>query len=197
MSNSQLSPTPHHHQEEGRRRNFSSCSDHSWIKTTAIFSSLTFEFEYFFFCELLSLQHKTLVLWYTFIPWKKFKLWRMFYLSEFFRWGWMCNILWVNIVLLSSFLLLLLASSGLPQVSLFYLSIEMIQSGKLFLKSDSWSNKAFKKYEDVIQIKTSLFDQQSNFKNDFSGWMIDTCCRGLAPLQRSSQRILQSQPTRP
>ena len=54
-----------HQREEGRRRNFSSCSDHSWIKTTAIFSSLTFEFEYFFFCRLLSLQHTTLVLWYT------------------------------------------------------------------------------------------------------------------------------------
>ena len=45
--------------------NFSSCSDDSWIITTAIFSSLTFEFEYFFFSELLSLQHKTLILWYT------------------------------------------------------------------------------------------------------------------------------------
>ena len=33
---------------------------------TAIFSSLTFEFEDFFFCGLLSLQHKTLDLWYTF-----------------------------------------------------------------------------------------------------------------------------------
>ena len=68
-SNSQLSPWPHHHREEGRRRtqqkmNFSSCSDHSWIKTTVIFSSLTFEFEYFFFSGLLSLWHKTLVLWY-------------------------------------------------------------------------------------------------------------------------------------
>ena len=52
--------------EEGRNKkmNFSSCRDHSWIKTTAIFSSLTFEFGYFFFCRLLSLQHKMLVLWY-------------------------------------------------------------------------------------------------------------------------------------
>ena len=64
VSNSQLSHTPRHHREEGRRRNFSICSDHTWIKTTSIFSSLTFEFEYFFFCRLLSLQHKTLVLWY-------------------------------------------------------------------------------------------------------------------------------------
>ena len=31
---------------------------------TAIFSSLTFKFEYFFFCGLLSLQHNTLVLCY-------------------------------------------------------------------------------------------------------------------------------------
>ena len=65
VSNSQLSHTHHHHREEGRRRNFSSCSDHCWIKTTAIFFFLTFEFEYFFFCRLLSLQHKTLVLWYN------------------------------------------------------------------------------------------------------------------------------------
>ena len=53
VSYSRLSHTLRHYREEGRRRNFSSCSDHSWIKTTAIFSSLTFE--YFFFCELLSL----------------------------------------------------------------------------------------------------------------------------------------------
>ena len=52
--------------EEGRiKMNFSSCSDHSLIKKTAIFSSLAFEFGYFFFCGLLSLQHKTLVLLYT------------------------------------------------------------------------------------------------------------------------------------
>ena len=53
VSNSQLSHTPHHYPEEGRRTNFSSCSDHSWIKTTAIFFSLTLEFEYFFFYGLL------------------------------------------------------------------------------------------------------------------------------------------------
>ena len=50
--------------KDATKMNFSSCSDHSWIKTTAIFSSFTFEFEYFFFSGLLSLQHKTLVLWY-------------------------------------------------------------------------------------------------------------------------------------
>ena len=50
--------------KDATKMNFSSCSDHSWVKTTAIFSSLTFEFEYFFFSGLLSLQHKTLVLWY-------------------------------------------------------------------------------------------------------------------------------------
>ena len=70
VSNSQLSPTPRHHREEGRRR-----TQLKWTfrvvaiiaekkKTTAIFSSLTFEFEYFIFCRLLSLQHKTFVLWY-------------------------------------------------------------------------------------------------------------------------------------
>ena len=31
---------------------------------TVIFSSLTFEFVYFFYCRLLSLQHNTLVLCY-------------------------------------------------------------------------------------------------------------------------------------
>ena len=51
-------------EKDATNTNFSSCSDHSWIKTTAIFSPLTFVFEYFFLCRLLSLQHKTLVLWY-------------------------------------------------------------------------------------------------------------------------------------
>ena len=48
-----LTHTPRHHQEEGKRRNFSSCSDHSWIKTTAIFfplpSSLSISFSADFF----------------------------------------------------------------------------------------------------------------------------------------------------
>ena len=82
MSNCQLSPTPRHHQEERRRRMqlkwTLSCSDHSSIKTTAIFSSLTFEFEYFFFCRLLSLQYKTLVLWYI----SKYMQWRNFWLMK-------------------------------------------------------------------------------------------------------------------
>ena len=43
-------------------------------------------------------------------------------------------------------------SSDLLQVSLVYLGIEMIQPGKSFLKFDCWSNKAFKNYEDLIQI---------------------------------------------
>ena len=59
-----LSPPRGREKKDATKMNFSSCSDHSWIKTTAIFSSLTFEFKYFFFCGLLSLQHKTLVLWY-------------------------------------------------------------------------------------------------------------------------------------
>ena len=42
-------------------------------------------------------------------------------------------------------------------MSLVYLGMEMIQAGKLFVKFDCWSNKALKKYEDVIQIMTSLF----------------------------------------
>ena len=58
------SPPRGREKKDASKMNFSSCSDHSWIKTTAIFSFLTFEFEYFFFCGLLSLQHKTLVLWY-------------------------------------------------------------------------------------------------------------------------------------
>ena len=50
---------PRGREEKGATKtNFSSCRDHSWIKTTAIFSTLTFEFEYFLFCELLSLQPK-------------------------------------------------------------------------------------------------------------------------------------------
>ena len=48
-----LTHTPRHHREEGRRRNFLSCSDHSWIKTTAIFfplhSSLSISFSANFF----------------------------------------------------------------------------------------------------------------------------------------------------
>ena len=40
VSNSQISHTPRHHREEGRRKNFLSCSDHSWMKTTAIFFPL-------------------------------------------------------------------------------------------------------------------------------------------------------------
>ena len=53
VSNSQLSHTHRHHREEGWRRNFSSCSDHSRIKTTAIFfplpSSLSISFSADFF----------------------------------------------------------------------------------------------------------------------------------------------------
>ena len=45
----------------------------------------------------------------------------------------------------------------LPQVSLVYVSIEMIQPGKSFLKFDCSPNKAFKNYEDLFQIMTSLF----------------------------------------
>ena len=37
VSNSHLSHTHRRHREEWRGRNFSSWSDHSWIKTTAIF----------------------------------------------------------------------------------------------------------------------------------------------------------------
>ena len=44
-------------------------------------------------------------------------------------------------------------STGVPV----YLSIEMIQPGKSFLKFDSWSNTAFKNYDDLIQIMMSLF----------------------------------------
>ena len=41
---SSLTHTLRHHREERIRRNFSSCSDHSWIKTTALFSSLIWVF---------------------------------------------------------------------------------------------------------------------------------------------------------
>ena len=56
------SPPKGREEKDATKTNFSSCSDHSWIKTSAIFSNLTFEFECFFFCGLLSSQHKTLVL---------------------------------------------------------------------------------------------------------------------------------------
>ena len=53
VSNNQLPQIPRHHREEGRRRNFSNCNDHSWIKTTAIFfplpSSLSISFSADFF----------------------------------------------------------------------------------------------------------------------------------------------------
>ena len=42
------SPPRGREKKDATKMNFSGCSDHSWIKTTAIFSSLTFEFEYFF-----------------------------------------------------------------------------------------------------------------------------------------------------
>ena len=54
-------------------------------------------------------------------------------------------------------------SSGLPQISLVYLGIEMILTGKSFLKFDCWSNKAFKNYEDlqtskiISQVEPFLF----------------------------------------
>ena len=48
-------------------------------------------------------------------------------------------------------------SSGLPQVSLVSLDIEMIQSGKSFLKFDCWSNKSLKNHKDLIQIMTLFF----------------------------------------
>ena len=44
------------------------------------------------------------------------------------------------------------ASSSLPEVFPIYLGIEMIQSGKSFLKFDCWSNKEFKNYEGLSQI---------------------------------------------
>ena len=43
------SPPRGNEKKDATKMNFSSCSDPSWIKMTAIFSSLTFEFEYFFF----------------------------------------------------------------------------------------------------------------------------------------------------
>ena len=64
-------PTPPRGREEkdATKTNFSSCSDHSWIKNDRYiffpyFRVWVFLF-FFFFCELLSLQHNTLVLWYT------------------------------------------------------------------------------------------------------------------------------------
>ena len=45
------SPLRGREKDDATKMNFSSCSDHSWIKTTAIFSSLTFEFEVFLFLQ--------------------------------------------------------------------------------------------------------------------------------------------------
>ena len=62
-------------------------------------------------------------------------------------------------------------SSGLPQVSLVYLSIEIIQPGKSLLKIDSWSNRAFKNYKELIQIMKRCVlsyhnkDEDNNPKN--------------------------------
>ena len=57
------------------KMNFSSFSNHSWIINDCYIFFLSFEFEYFLFYGLLSLQHKTLVLWYrsidTTADWKK------------------------------------------------------------------------------------------------------------------------------
>ena len=47
------SPPKGREKKDATKMNFSSCCDHSWIKTTAIFSSLTFEYffsaDFFFF----------------------------------------------------------------------------------------------------------------------------------------------------
>ena len=69
--NSQLSPTPvvatkRKGEEERNKTNFSSCNDRSpkWIINDCYIFFLTFEFEYFFFCGLLSLKHNSLVPYY-------------------------------------------------------------------------------------------------------------------------------------
>ena len=74
--NSQLSPTPPspprgREKKNVTKMNFSSCNDHSpkWIINDCYIFPLTFEFEYFFFCGLLSLKHNTLVqglVWFGF-----------------------------------------------------------------------------------------------------------------------------------
>ena len=56
-------------------------------------------------------------------------------------------------------------SSAFLWVSLVYLGMEMIQPEKAFLKFNCWSNKAFKKYGDVIQIITSLFFMPINLRS--------------------------------
>ena len=63
-------------------------------------------------------------------------------------------------------------SSSFLQVYLSIWVCKMIQPGKSFSKFDWWSNKAFKKYEDVIQILTSLFFKSVNprsFTSSFGG----------------------------
>ena len=63
VSNIQPSLPRGREKKDSAKMNFSSCSNHSWIKNDCYIFSLTFEFEYFFFCWLLSLQHNTLGLW--------------------------------------------------------------------------------------------------------------------------------------
>ena len=64
----------------------------------------------------------------------------------------------VDIFIVVSFNNILTAvCSGLLQESLVYLGIEKIQSGKSFLKFNWWLNKAFKNYEDLIQIMALTF----------------------------------------
>ena len=87
------------------------------------------------------------------------------HLSEFLRWGLMSIILVVIFLDCCHHLycgklkhnILDAVSSGLLQVSLVYRNIEMIQPWKSFLKFDSWSNKSFKNYKDLIQIRMSFF----------------------------------------
>ena len=69
------------------------------------------------------------------------------------------------------------------------LGIEIIPPGKYFLKFDCWSNKAFRKYEDVIQIismieKTKSFLKKITFKNIKNNW-----CQWILRFEFISWRI--------
>ena len=65
--NSQLSPSPPRGREKKNvtKMDFSNCNDHS---LTAIFSSRTFEFEYFFLCGLLSSKQHVGPMLHSFSP---------------------------------------------------------------------------------------------------------------------------------
>ena len=65
-----------------------------------------------------------------------------------------------------------------PQVSLVYLNIEMIQHGKSFLKFDCWSNKAFSQTLKMIShVESFLYsDKQGTPEGHTEDTTTETLC---------------------